>query len=104
MKQQLHVITLGVADFEQAVNFYEQGLGWQKSNQSMEGWALSPLGGMVLTLHPRDELAKDVGLSYQPSSFSGLTMAYNAESEQEVDVVLSKVKSLGGTIIKPAQE
>ena len=70
----------------------------------MEGLALSPLGGMVLALHPREELAKDVGLSYQPSSFSGLTMAYNAESEQEVDVVLSKVKSLGGTIIKPAQE
>jgi catechol 2,3-dioxygenase-like lactoylglutathione lyase family enzyme len=104
MRQKLNLITLGVADFEKSLNFYEKGLGWKKSDKSMDGLALFPLGGIVLALHPRDELATDATLEYQPSRFSGMTISYNAKSEKEVDEVLAKVKKLGATIIKPAQK
>lgn len=104
MRQKLSLITLGVDDFERAVNFYEKGLGWEKSDKSVEGLALFPLGGMMLALHPRHELAEDTTLNYQPTEFSGMTISYNARSEQEVDEILKQVASLGATIVKPAQK
>lgn len=104
MRQKLNLITLGVADFQKSVDFYEKGLGWKKSAASVEELALFPLGGMVLALHPRTALAEDATLSPTGSGFSGLTISYNAKSEKEVDEVLDKIKKLGATIIKPAQK
>jgi len=104
MRQKLNLITLGVDDFERSVNFYEKGLGWKKSEKSMDGFALFPLGGMTLALHPRKDLADDATLRYQPTEFSGLTISYNAKSEKEVDDILRQVEKLGATIIKHAQK
>ncbi len=104
MRQKLNLITLGVDDFEKSLNFYEKGLGWKKSDKSMDGLALFDLGGIILALHPRHELAADTTLAYQPSEFSGMTISYNAKSEKEVDDVLAQVKKLGAKIIKPAQK
>jgi len=95
---------LGVNDFEKSVAFYEEGLGWKRSGKSMNELALFPLGGITLALHPKEELAKDVTLAYEPSRFSGITLAYNAKSEKEVNEVLEKVAKIGGTITKPAQK
>jgi uncharacterized protein len=104
MRQKLTLITLGVRDFQKSLDFYEKGLGWKKSDKSMDGLALFPLGGITLALHPTQELADDVTLQYQPSQFAGITLSYNAKSEKEVDEVLAKVSALGATIIKPAQK
>jgi catechol 2,3-dioxygenase-like lactoylglutathione lyase family enzyme len=104
MRQKLHLITLGVEDFQKSLDFYEKGLGWKKSDKSMDGLALFPLGGIVLALHPRQELADDTTLMYQPSTFSGLTISHNAKSAKEVDEILDKVAKLGATIVKPAQK
>lgn len=104
MRQKLNLITLGVDDFEKSVAFYEKGLGWKKSEKSMDGLALFDLGGIILALHPRHELAADTTLAYQPSQFSGLTLSHNTRSEQEVDAVLAQVEKLGAQIIKPAQK
>ena len=104
MRQKLNLITLGVDDFERSLDFYEKGLGWKKSDKSMDGLALFPLGGIVLALHLRQELADDTTLKYQPTQFSGLTISYNAKSQQEVDDILKNVEKLGATIIKPAQK
>lgn len=104
MRQKLNLITLGVDDFERSLNFYESGLGWKKSDKSMDDLALFPLGGITLALYPKQALADDAHLQYQPSEFSGLTLSYNAKSEKEVDDILEEVKKLGATIIKPAQK
>lgn len=104
MRQKLNLITLGVNDFEKSVAFYEKGLGWKRSDKSVDELTLFPLGGITLALHPKEELAKDVTLSYQPSQFYGITISYNAKSEQEVNEILNHITSIGGTIIKPAQK
>lgn len=104
MRQKFNLITLGVDDFNRSLEFYEKGLGWKKSDKSMDGLALFPLGGIVLALHPRHELADDAMLKYQPSEFSGLTISYNAKSEKEVDDVLTQVEKLGAKIVKPGQK
>ena len=104
MRQKLNLITLGVNDFERSVAFFEKGLGWKKSSASVEELALFPLGGIVLALHPRKDLAADVTVGPEGSGFSGITLSYNAKSEKEVDEVLEKVKRLGAFVIKPAQK
>lgn len=104
MRQKLNLITLGVNDFQKSNDFFEKGLGWKKSSGSVEGLALFSLGGMVLALHPRHELAADAMVDEKGSGFSGITISYNAKSEKEVDQVLKQVEKLGATIIKPAQK
>ena len=104
MRQKLNLITLGVDDFQRSLAFYESGLGWIKSEKSRDDLALFDLGGIILSLHPRKELAEDTSLAYQPSTFSGLTISHNAKSEKEVDEILKRVAELGATIVKPAQK
>jgi predicted lactoylglutathione lyase len=103
MRQKFNLITFGVKDFKKSVEFYE-GLGWKKSPASMDELALFPLGGMVLSLHPRKALAEDANVDEAGSGFSGLTISYNTTSEKEVDDVLKQVEKLGAKIIKPAQK
>ena len=102
MRQKFTLITLGVKDFRKALAFYE-GLGWKKSQQS-QAYALFPLGGIVLGLYPLQELEKDTTLNYQQASFSGMTISYNATSEEEVDTVMQEAERLGATVVKPAQK
>ncbi|HEY8934076.1 MAG TPA: VOC family protein [Cyclobacteriaceae bacterium] len=104
MRQKLNLITFGVNDFDKSLEFYEKGLGWKKSSASMDELALFPLGGIVLALHPRADLAADATVDPAGSGFSGLTISYNATSEKEVDEVMKQVEKLGATIVKPAQK
>lgn len=104
MRQKFNLITLGVDDFQKSLNFYERGLGWKKSAKSVDGLALFDLGGIILALHPWQDLADDATLTYQPTTFSGLTISHNARSEEEVDSILKQVEKLGATIVKPAQK
>jgi uncharacterized protein len=104
MRQKLNLITLGVQNLQRSLDFYEKGLGWKKSEKSAGDLALFPLGGIILGLYPREELAADTTLPYTPTEFSGLTLSYNAKSETEVDEVLAQVEKLGATIVKPAQK
>ncbi|MCB0636228.1 MAG: VOC family protein [Lewinella sp.] len=104
MRQQLHLITLGVADLDRALGFYEKGLGWTKSDASQGDIAFFNLGGVILALYPREALAEDARLPAQGSGFSGITLAHNTRSEAEVDEVLREVASLGAEIVKSAEK
>ncbi len=104
MRQKLNLITLGVDDFEKSLAFYEKGLGWKKSDKSLDGLALFDLGGIILALHPRHDLADDTTLTYQSTTFSGLTISHNTKSEKEVEDILKTVAKHGATIVKPAQK
>lgn len=104
MRQKITLITLGVEDLARALNFYETGLGWKRSPASAEDMIVFPLGGIVLGLYPRHLLAEDATLEDSHPGFSGIALAYNAQSEEEVDKVLAEVVALGATLVKPAQK
>ncbi len=104
MQPRINIVTLGVHNFERALKFYRDGLGWTPSSASQDDVAFFQLGGLVLALYPRDKLAEDALVDPQGSGFSGLTLAYNTKSEAEVDEVLQTVVSLGATLVKPAQK
>ena len=104
MQQNLHIITLGVSDLKKTLEFYESGLSWKKSKASKDKIAFFEMGGIVISFFSKEALAKDANLSNNGSGFSGITIAYNTKTEDEVDKVLEKVKELGAEIIKPAKK
>jgi catechol 2,3-dioxygenase-like lactoylglutathione lyase family enzyme len=104
MRPKLSLVTLGVRDFERSLRFYRDGLGWQPSSASQDDVAFFPLGGIVLGLYPREKLAEDAQVSAGGSGFSGIALAHNTKSQEEVDQVLQTVESLGATIVKKAEK
>lgn len=103
MNQHLHLITLGVRDFEKSKKFYSEILGW-KISRPQEGIAFFQAGGVVLAIYPRKELAEDALTSPEGSGFAGFTLAYNARSESEVDEIIRDLKSKGVRIVKEPQK
>ena len=59
---------------------------------------------MVLSLFPREHLARDASLSPDSSGFCGIALAYNTRSRQEVEEVLQEAERAGARILKPAQD
>ena len=57
-----------------------------------------------LSLFSRESLAEDARTSSQGSGFSGITLAYNARSESEVDEIIADLKSKGVKIAKEPQK
>ena len=103
MDQRLSLITLGVRDLARSTAFFEK-LGWKRSVKDAPGVSFFQCGSIAFGLFPRDELAKDAGVSPEGSGFEGFSIAYNARSKEEVDEVLTAVQSLGADIVKPAME
>lgn len=103
MEQRLSLITLGVADLERARAFYER-LGWKRSVRKAEGVVFFQTGCMALALWPRAELAKDANVIDDGGAFTGVALAYNARSRDEVDAVLAEAVAAGARLLKPAQE
>jgi uncharacterized protein len=104
MNQHLHIVTLGVQDFKKSVEFYSKILGWKPSSSSNDDIAFFQAGGVVLGIYPRRKLAEDALIAPEGSGFSGITLAYNAQSESEVDEIISDLKAKGVKIIKEPQK
>ena len=104
MNQHLHIVTLGVRNLETSRKFYAETLGWKSSSASNDGISFFRAGGVVLALFPREELAKDALIDAEGNGFSGFSLAYNAQSEAEVDEIIADLKSKGVTILKEPQK
>lgn len=102
MEQRVSVITIGVSDLDAAQRFYAQGLGWNVGSAD-EQIRFFQLNGLIFALYPREALAEDARVTDGSKGFSGITLAYCARSEKEVDQVLARAKNAGATILKPAQ-
>jgi catechol 2,3-dioxygenase-like lactoylglutathione lyase family enzyme len=104
MNQHLHLVTLGVKDFERSKEFYTDTLGWKASNASNEDIVFLQAGGVVLAIYPREKLAGDALVSAEGNGFPGVTLAYNARSDSEVDEIISDLKIKGVKIVKEPEK
>ena len=94
MEQRISIVTLGVSDLDRSRIFYER-LGWHRSKASAEGINFFQVGGMVLALYPRAELATDATIPGDGHGFGGMTLAYNTRSRDEVNSILAEAESAG---------
>jgi uncharacterized protein len=106
IEQRLSVLTLGVADVPRSRRFYEQALGWTTSPASSEAVVFFELGGITLALFERSLLAQDAGLPVGRGvdGFGGIALTHVVRSRQEVDLVLRRVASKHGRIIRAAAD
>jgi len=93
------LITLGVRDVAKSREFYA-GLGFNVKFDG--GWMADfKLEGIRISLYKIDKLAEDVNIYNPPeivTGFTGITIAYNLDSNPAVDEMYKKVQELGGTV------
>ena len=110
MKPRVHVITLAVADLDRALAFYRDGLGLPtqgligsefKGDEAVPDGTTAVFnldGGLMLSIYPRSELAKDAALplaAAQPGEFS---IGHVVASRAEVDEVIAQAKAAGAAV------
>ena len=103
MEQRVSLVTLGVDDLARSKAFYER-LGWR--GQEIEQTVFFQAGCLAVVLWARDKLADDAGVvdGARTRGFSGMTLAQNVRTRDEVDQVLAMVPASGGTATRPAAE
>lgn len=97
MEQRVSLITLGVADVAASRDFYER-LGWRCA-MFVEDTAFFQAGGLIVTLWGREKLAEDMAVA-DPGGWSGIGLAHNVRSPEEVNAVVAEARSAGATITK----
>ena len=98
-------ITLGVDNLDKAKKFYEAVLD-TPPNTSIDGIVFIELPGTWISLYPLEELAKDISPDVPTvrAGFSGITLAHNVGSKDEVLAVMQRAESAGANIVKEPQE
>ena len=101
-------IGIAVKDLEKSYEFYKNGLGLvtgEEFNKPEDGIVFFKMKFTVLALFPHDQLAKDLGEKFRggKAGFSGVTLAHNTNSDEEVDTVLAEAIKAGAKLEKPAQ-
>ncbi len=104
MKPRISILTLGVSDLERSRRFYRDGLGLPTSPQSDDNITFFALAGTWLALFPRHQLAEDALVPEAGSGFTGITIAHNVATREEVAQVLSQAEAAGARVTKPAQD
>ncbi|MFP8890828.1 VOC family protein [Natrialbaceae archaeon A-CW2] len=105
MEPRITLVTIGVEDLDEAIKFYRDGLGFPMQDREEDSdVAFFELEGTWLSLYPRDLLAEDATVSGDGTGFSGVTLAHNVPSKDEVESVLTEAEAAGGRIVKPAQD
>ena len=102
MEPCVHVITLAVDDLQRALTFYRDGLGLPTKGVVADGYegseteaagAIVPFkldGGLILSLYPRSELAKDARIPPTPPASGEFSIGHIVRERSEVDALLAQ--------------
>ncbi len=105
MKSKIGLVTLGVCDIQKSLRFYRDGLGLTTHNyKDGEDHVMFVMEGTWLSLYPRDKLAADATVPDDGAGFSGVTLAHNVGSKEQVDGVFAQAVDAGATAVKPPQD
>ncbi|AYD47030.1 VOC family protein [Arachidicoccus soli] len=85
MNPAISFITIGVNDLQKMKSFYKDVLGWQTTKDE-EGIAFFKMNeGLIFSLFPENELAKDIGIINTSSEYKNFSLAINLPTQKEVD-------------------
>lgn len=105
----ISIICLGVKNMEASIRFYKDGLGFQTQETSYNPPVIffDTQEGLKFELYPLDLLAKDIDEMNPPSirtGFSGITLAYNVSTKDEVHEIIELARKAGAKIEKEPKE
>ncbi len=110
MRPRIPVLTLGVSDLDRALSFYRDGLGLDSpgiTGTEFPGDDTTPAGavamfnlegGLILSLYPRSELAKDAAMPLGSPRSGEFSIGHLVSSRAEVDALLAKAETAGATL------
>lgn len=101
----LSLVTLGVANLDRSIAFYE-AMGFQRKAASSEGVGFFKAGACAIAVFPSEELAKDANVAFEgmAEAFRGVALAWNCHAKEDVDMVIDRARNAGAIIRKPAQD
>jgi predicted lactoylglutathione lyase len=103
----INVICLGVKNLAKSLAFYKD-IGFKTEEKKDSAVVFFDTQGTKLELCPLTMLIEDIDAKNPPAlsagGFTGVTLAINMKSEQEVDAYMKKVSTAGGTIAKQPQK
>ena len=111
MEPRVHVITLAVEDLERSLAFYRDGLGFDSAGvvgadfrDERTGAAgaigiFNLAGGLIFTVYPRTELAKDAGVPIGPPKTGEFSIGQAVATRAEVDATLLRAEAAGATLL-----
>jgi hypothetical protein len=104
----VNVVCLGVRDMPQSIAFYRDGLGFQTKEKAADaGVVFFNTPGVKLELYPLHLLAEDIDAGNPPpvaQGFAGITLAYNAQTKDEVRRIAELARTAGAHIAKEPQD
>jgi uncharacterized protein len=110
MQPRIHVITLAVSDLDRALAFYRDGLGLASPGvvgTEFAGDDTTPAGavamfqlqgGLILSLYPRSELAKDANIAPEPPKSGAFSIGHAVARKADVDATLARAEAAGATL------
>ncbi|MGL6236442.1 MAG: VOC family protein [Segniliparus sp.] len=103
MKQQLHFVTIAALDLHATRRFYG-ALGWQPL-LDVEGEIIfyQSAPGQILGFFLAEKFNADLDLPGDHSRVSGITLAHNVRSQDDVVALVDAMAAAGGTVLKPPQ-
>jgi catechol 2,3-dioxygenase-like lactoylglutathione lyase family enzyme len=113
VEPRLNVITLAVDDVERSLAFYRDGLGLQTKGVVASDLVDEKTGaagaivifklenGLLLTLYPRTELAKDAAIAAGPARSGEFSVGHLVASRAEVDRILEQAAAAGAVVTPP---
>ncbi|SLK08684.1 VOC family protein [Novosphingobium mathurense] len=99
MKQQIALVTLGVADMGRSKAFYREGFGWQPAFE-MDDVAFFQMNGFVFGIWGRDDLAQD--MQREAGGSGSFALAHNVESAEAVDATIARLVAAGASLLRAA--
>ncbi len=105
LDQRLSILTIAVNDLDESRQFYNTAFGWTPDDASDEeaaNIAFYSLNGFKMALYPLAKFAEEHGAAVAPPA--GFTMAYNVNTEAEVDQLFARFAEHGVTILKAPEK
>ncbi|MGE4306452.1 MAG: VOC family protein [Novosphingobium sp.] len=109
MKPRISVLTLGVADLEQSLAFYRDGLGLPTEGIIGREFAHGAVaffdlsGGLKLAIWAQNDIADYTGLAKQPVSSTAFTIGHNVTDRSEVDQIVAAARRADSEVVKDPQ-
>lgn len=103
--QRISLLTFGVRNLPELRAFYQR-LGWEETEISSDQYAVFKTAGVLLSLFPIEELAKDAGVEIEENTggFRSVTFAINVYKPEEVDSTIKLVRQAGGKILRESSD
>jgi catechol 2,3-dioxygenase-like lactoylglutathione lyase family enzyme len=92
-----------VADLARSRAFYENVFGWEVAD-STPGIVFFNLGGMIFSIFPEAEFAKDYGGDAQDFGPQRFALAHNLKSIEAVDATFTDLRAKGANIVKEPEQ